>query len=226
MGSDAYAKMRSVALALAVMGLGAVAARAAELKDPVAHREYKRMATWIVQLEHADARKRAHAAFVLGNIGSREGIGPMVSRLMVEPKGNSRVILALCYALGQLKAKSAYLLELGSLRHGDAGVRNHAAWALGEIGFASCAPELIRLLADGDQMVRRRAAESLRKLSGKSFGYDPKGGAAERAASAAKWAAWWRREGKTILAKEADELGRLFGPGKAVTGTLRTGGDR
>ena len=107
-------------------------------------------------------------------------------------------------------------------------MRNHAAWALGEIGFASCSGELVGLLADGDAMVRRRAAESLRKLSGKSFGYDPRGEPPGRATAAAKWSAWWKREGEALRKKEAGELRKLFGAAAQgrIIGATRAGEER
>jgi len=198
--------MRQRLLCAGICLASCAASFGAEEKDPTASREYRRIATWIKQLDHADARKRAHAAFVLGNIGSREGIAPMVKLLGSGREKSPRVVLALCYALGQLKAREAYELELKALGHADAGVRNHAAWALGEIGILACSPELIRLLADPDAMVRRRAVESLRKLSGKSFGYAPGGGRSERAGAAKKWAGWWRADGARLSDEQQKKL--------------------
>ena len=201
--------MKRLAIIMAVLAAVCRVCPGAELRDPTANREYKRIAKWIADLDSDSQAVRAKGAFVLGNIGSREGIAPMVRRLVKEPRRNGRVVLALCYALGQLKAKEAYLLEIAALKHRDAGVRNHAAGALGEIGLASCCEFLIPLLDDGDLMVRRRAAESLRKLSGESFGYSWEVAPEARKVPARKWAQWWAKSRDAIVKREREVVAAL-----------------
>jgi len=53
-------------------------------------------------------------------------------------------------------------------------------------------PVLIDRLEDRDPVVRLAAYEELRKDTGRSFGFIPWGGDADRAAAVARWRAWWK----------------------------------
>jgi len=53
---------------------------------------------------------------------------------------------------------------LEALKDPDASVRDNAAFALGELGFAEAAPHLLELLQDPDEWVRKSAAKALGML--------------------------------------------------------------
>jgi len=71
-------------------------------------------------------------------------------------------------------------------------VRAAAAAAAGEREAVALAPRLIELLEDKDVRVRRAAIASLRRITGEFIGYDPESAPAARAASAEKWAGYWK----------------------------------
>jgi hypothetical protein len=54
-------------------------------------------------------------------------------------------------------------------------------------------PALIDRLEDRDPVVRLAAFEELRTGTGKTFGFVPWAGEAERAAAVARWRAWWKQ---------------------------------
>ena len=53
-------------------------------------------------------------------------------------------------------------------------------------------PALIERLEDKDPVVRLAAFEELKKGTGRSFGFIPWGGDADRAGAVSRWRAWWK----------------------------------
>ena len=64
------------------------------------------------------------------------------------------------------------------------------AQALRGILDRESAPDLVVLLADEDPYVRGVAANELKTLSGKDFGFDPRAPEAERTEAVRRWEAW------------------------------------
>ena len=90
------------------------------------------------------------------------------------------------------KAVSQALVVAQFLDRDDRLLRLTSARTLGVLGLKAkpVFDALCGALEDEDEEVRRAAVSSLRSLSGKNFGYDPKASKATRVASAKKWQAW------------------------------------
>jgi len=97
----------------------------------------------------------------------------------------------LCVGVGcrQLSDKS-----LADLTHEDPVVRARAAALLGNLNRRDAVPGLIARLDDEAAAVRSMSALSLRKISGRHFGYNPRDSASARTAGMARWQQWWERE--------------------------------
>jgi hypothetical protein len=70
----------------------------------------------------------------------------------------------------------------------------------GRLPQARVVPVLIDRLEDRDPVVRLAAFEELKKGTGRSFGFIPWGGDAERASAVTRWRAWWK-ERQAALAR-------------------------
>ena len=78
----------------------------------------------------------------------------------------------------------------------SAGVeRTQAVMAAGERNDRAKIPALINRLEDDDDAVRLAAINSLRKMTGKDFGYVAYDDEKTRRAAVAKWREWWKKEG-------------------------------
>lgn len=62
----------------------------------------------------------------------------------------------------------------------------------GTLPQAEVVPALINRLEDKDPVVRLAAFEELKKKTGRSFGFIPWGGDADRAGAVARWRVWWK----------------------------------
>jgi tetratricopeptide (TPR) repeat protein len=72
----------------------------------------------------------------------------------------------------------------------DPKVRAAAARSVALLRGRPAVDALLDLLDDDDGYVRDVVVRELRRLSGREFGFDPRAGAEERAAAAAKWREW------------------------------------
>ena len=78
-----------------------------------------------------------------------------------------------------------------SLDSRDANARSRAALEATERGDTRAIPALISMLESSDPALRLIAANSLERLTGERFGYDPTSGVEAREASIERWVAWW-----------------------------------
>lgn len=60
-------------------------------------------------------------------------------------------------------------------------------------------PALIDRLEDHDPVVRLAAYEELKKGTGRTFGFVPWGGDAERAGAVSRWRAWWKERQASLV---------------------------
>jgi len=74
-------------------------------------------------------------------------------------------------------------------------LRLKAIWALERIRRRGVLGDLIDLLEDPDEAIRRAAAAALVFISGRSIPFDPRGSEMSRAASVRAWREWWASEG-------------------------------
>jgi hypothetical protein len=65
-------------------------------------------------------------------------------------------------------------------------------------------PALIDRLEDRDPVVRLAAFEELKKGTGRTFGFIPWAGDAERASAVSRWRAWWKQRQSALV-----RLGRM-----------------
>ena len=108
---------------------------------------------------------------------------------------------------------------IADLTHGDPVVRVRAAARLGNLNRKDAAPDLIARLDDEDEAVRSVAAMSLRHISGRHFGYNPREDAPGRAEAIGRWQAWWERETGTSSGRSVREpVGRSPGSRPSAAG--------
>jgi len=108
---------------------------------------------------------RATAARILGKIGDRRAVRPLVSRL-VEPKVGVRV--AAINALAKIGDPEAVEPLASVMFCGDGNVRIAAAKALGEIGDPRGIEPLKRLLPTADEYCWKIVHDALAKIGGNS----------------------------------------------------------
>ena len=82
-------------------------------------------------------------------------------------------------------------------------MRMAAARILGELGSPQSIPALIGGLRDSEPSVREAAVVALRKLSGKSFKFDPTASESDRARRVKAWRDWWDKAEEDILGSPA-----------------------
>ena len=119
-----------------------------------------------------DIIERGFAALALGSIGpTAEEAVPQLLTCLQEPGDSAARIyfrLRVADALWQISGEADHLLAMGSkaIRSPEWWLRWQGAGSLGELGAAGSVtiPQLRRLVDDEHQLVRRSAAESLRKI--------------------------------------------------------------
>ena len=108
---------------------------------------------------------------------------------------NERVRMAACTAWGRRGGPTA--VERLSARYasdGDLGVRLRALTALGELDDKAAIAAVARALDDADPVVRKRAMQSLKRLSGRDLGDDVEAWRAWAAApdrAPSRWSTRW-----------------------------------
>lgn len=123
-----------VALPLASMDM-------AQDRDPVDSR--------MLELRDDDPRVRRHAAWALGELEDRVGVGPLIQRLRDE---DADVRLVAAWALGEIKDEGATQPLISLLEDDDPLVREMAVLSLGEIEDASAIEPLTAALQPHDEL--------------------------------------------------------------------------
>lgn len=89
------------------------------------------------------------------------------------------------------------LLDLAQTDDGS-GIMKSALEAVGQVRSPDAVDALLPFLRDPDEAVRTGAVSGLRRLTGKSLGYDPKGEPDLRDEAANQWEAWWSENRDTF----------------------------
>ena len=115
---------------------------------------------------------------------------------------------------------------VAELTHEDPAKRARAAAILGQLGRRDAVPGLIVRLRDEDREVRWSAVWSLRHLSGRHFGYEPRHDPATQTDAILRWQRWWERQGSRSPGLGAEEPERRVGAPRRVrkSRTTRDGG--
>ena len=109
---------------------------------------------------------RREAASALGSLGKSRVTPELLALVKADPVASVRQAAAYSVARSFVEDDRAAVQKTlaDAAGDGDAGVRQAAAWGLGEIGGTGFESRLERLLNDPDPGVRRNAAEALGKL--------------------------------------------------------------
>jgi hypothetical protein len=137
------------------------------------------------------ARESARAG-ILEALRDRKGAAYTEALAAVIPKleGQARRQAREALADRLTRMKPATLREY--FKEKDVEIRRAAALAAGQKDARSLVPDLIRLLEDETDLVRRAAHASLKAMAGKDLG--PKDGSeSERKKAIAAWQAWWKK---------------------------------
>jgi len=135
--------------------------------------EGRPLGAWIAMLESHDPAARTAAVQALRQIGpqARQAI-PALIQTIRETRNRDRKLLLACngalLAMGQEIVPSMIAL----LRDDDWEMRRGSAWILGRLGpdAREAVPALTRAIQDPHPAVRRKAAESLKKIQGQPDG--------------------------------------------------------
>ncbi len=107
--------------------------------------------------------------------------------------------------LGKLRSSLSRLADLGTAetiagltKDRNPVVRANALRVLGRLGNKSVIPYLVRALGDEQEKVREEANESLWRLTGRSFGFDPRASLEERRAAQGRWQEWALEQGRWV----------------------------
>ncbi len=94
---------------------------------------------------------------------------PAYEAIIADPKSESREIVLLFGAVGDIKADRKQFLDLAAARLNDSSsnVRRAALLLLNEIGSDRDTSPIVALLSDEDKLVRRTAAKTLSRIGGK-----------------------------------------------------------
>jgi len=117
-------------------------------------------------LTDASPTVRREAASALGSLGKSRVTPELLALVKADPVASVRQAAAYSVARSFVEDDRAAVQKTlaDAAGEGDAGVRQAAAWGLGEIGGTGFEARLERLLNDADPGVRRNAAEALGKL--------------------------------------------------------------
>jgi hypothetical protein len=123
-------------------------------------------------------------------------VGQLVAQLGHEDP-IERVAALYSLALVEDPGIAGHLVPL--LKDPDAYVRALSARILEQLEARSAVQPLIDALADPEVVVRQAAVTALRRITGRQFGFDPRGTSGERFAGARRWREWWAASWKTFL---------------------------
>ena len=112
----------------------------------------------VKSLKHEDAIIRSESAFVLGRLGRKDAVPPLIDVLGdIDPRARANA----AYALGEISDARAVDPLVKALSDADALVRANVCFALGHVGDPRAAPDLVKALVDPDENVRNFAASAL-----------------------------------------------------------------
>lgn len=126
----------------------------------------------IETLKAGDSFSRSAAAEALGTKGDSKAVDALLAALKDK---DEQVRASAAHSLGRLKDASALDGLVAALKDENRFVCANAAEALGIIGDAKSARPLVAALGHDDPDVRFWACDSLKRISGKDFGYDAAG---------------------------------------------------
>jgi len=126
--------------------------------------------------------------------GSATGENPYQSQINRQVKrlsaGKPSVRCSALRNLALMRAYGAADRVVGALVDSDAGVRRHAAMALGRTGSRKHLKVLLKAMDDKDWTVRQSAGISLTNLTGQTFPFDALAAAAKRTQQLETWSKW------------------------------------
>lgn len=126
---------------------------------------------------------------------------PWMSLLAGRDSTNAGIRLDTIYALGETGDPAVVPYLVPMLGDVDLFVRMATARMLEDLDAAQAVPALIDALEDNQSAVREAAMVALRKITSKSFGFEPVAGATERAKRIKTWRDWWKKEGGAFLSR-------------------------
>jgi hypothetical protein len=136
-----------------------------------------------------DANERAAIIYDLGQMQDREAEAAITAALD-DPSMSVRFEAGAILARQGREAGRQVLAQAAA--HSSSFIRARALDVLTALDETWVVPILIDRLTDSEPLLTQRAAEGLRRITGKSFPFDPKGTSAERGAALVAWRAWWR----------------------------------
>lgn len=108
-----------------------------------------------------DSREVLDAVRILGEMGSRKAIGPLIGLL---EKDNIQVRANAAWALGEIGSAKAVLPLIGLLNDPTENVRIYAAWSLGRIGDRRAVQGLKAVMGDASSELRKHIKEALVRI--------------------------------------------------------------
>jgi hypothetical protein len=112
---------------------------------------------------------------------------------------NAGIRLDAIYALGETGDLDVAPHLIPMLTDVDLFVRMATARMLEDLDARAAVPALIEALEDNQSAVREAAMVALRKVTSRSFGFEPVAGAGDRAKRVKAWRDWWKKEGEAFL---------------------------
>ena len=114
---------------------------------------------------------------------------------------NAGIRLDAIYALGETGDVDVVPFLIPMLGDVDLFVRMATARMLEDLDARAAVPALIDALEDNQEAVREAAMVALRKITSKSFGFEPVAGAGDRAKRVKAWRDWWKKSGDAFLTR-------------------------
>jgi len=104
------------------------------------------------------------------------------------------------YALGETGDQAVVPYIIPMLKDVDLFVRMATARMLEDLNARTAVPALIDALEDTETAVMESSMLALRKITGRSFNFEPSAPLADRARRVKAWRDWWKKEGDAFLA--------------------------
>ncbi|MDP7035115.1 MAG: HEAT repeat domain-containing protein [Planctomycetota bacterium] len=128
-------------------------------------------------------------------------VAPSLASLF-SSRANSVVQLEILDALSTLGGDEVSETAHKGLQSEWSSVRLKSARILYDIEDTASIPVLIGFLEDRDILNRFTVFDALRRATGETFGYLPRGSQSERRAAVTRWKAWWTDQGSTFRFRE------------------------
>ena len=131
--------------------------------------EGKPLSEWIKMLEEPDLKAKSSAIAAISELGpeAKEATPALIETIRQVRNGDKRMLVACNDALlGMGKEAVPYLIDL--LKDDTWEMRRGSAWMLGKLGpeAKDAVPALTEALNDPNEVVRLKAAEALKKITG------------------------------------------------------------